>query len=200
MAAREQGQAQHRGKGSADYAGTYTEPELRERLKEQIKAGDKGGRPGQWSARKSQLLVREYEAAGGGYVDEGHPTASQQHLEQWGQQDWHTAGGDDRARGEQGTARYLPDVAWQLLTPAERRATDRRKQASDEQHVANTDAAKEARDAAELLTARAPDARSRVRAMTTRSALERARTAEQEHGKARTTVLAAIERRLAALD
>jgi hypothetical protein len=179
---------------------TYTEPELRERLKEQIKAGDKGGSPGQWSARKSQLLVREYEKAGGGYVDEGHLSESQQHLKQWGDQDWHTASGDADARGEDGTSRYLPDVAWQLLTPAERRATDRKKQGGEEQHVANTDAAKEARDAAELLTLRAPEAAKRVRAMTTRSALEKARTAEREHGKARKTVLQVVEDRLRALD
>lgn len=184
---------------ASDAGETYTEPELRERLKEQIKAGDKGGRPGQWSARKSQLLVREYEKAGGGYVDDGHRTPSQQHLAQWSEQDWHTGSGDDRARDEEGTARYLPDVAWQLLTPGERRATDREKQRADEQHVANTDAAREARAAAELLTMTAPEARKRVRAMTTRSALEKARAAEQEHGKGRKTVLDAVERRLTGL-
>ena len=184
----------------ADPAQTYTEPELRERLKEQIKAGDKGGRPGQWSARKSQLLVREYEKEGGGYVDEGHLSQSQQHLKQWGDQDWHTASGDADARDADGTSRYLPDVAWKLLTPAERKATERRKHDADEQHVANTDAAKEARDAAELLTLPAPEAAKRVRGMSTRSALEKARTAEQEHGKARRTVLRVVDQRLAALD
>ena len=179
---------------------TYTDPELRERLKEQIRAGDRGGRPGQWSARKSQLLVREYEKAGGGYVDEGHLNESQQHLRQWSGQDWHTASGDDRAREGDGTARYLPDVAWQLLSPQERAATDRRKRAADEQHVGNTDAAREAREAAELLTMTAAEASKRVRAMTTRSALERARTAEQEHGSGRRTVLAAVDEALARLD
>ena len=48
------------GKTAEDYADDYTEPELRARLKEEIKAGDRGGRPGQWSARKSQLLTSEY--------------------------------------------------------------------------------------------------------------------------------------------
>ena len=182
-----------------DPAQTYTEPELRERLKEQIKAGDRGGRPGQWSARKSQLLVREYEKAGGGYVDDGHLSPQQEHLKQWGEQDWHTASGDADARDADGTSRYLPDVAWQLLSPAERRATDRKKHGADEQHVANTAAAKEARDAAELLTMKAPEARRRVRAMSTRSALEKARTAEQDHGTARKTVLDAVETQLRAL-
>jgi len=50
--------------------GNYTHPELREHLKQEIKAGDNGGPPGQWSARKSQLLVQEYEQRGGGYHTE----------------------------------------------------------------------------------------------------------------------------------
>lgn len=50
-------------------AGNYTKPEMRRRLFQQIKAGGKGGKPGQWSARKAQMLVRKYEAKGGGYTD-----------------------------------------------------------------------------------------------------------------------------------
>lgn len=48
-------------------AGVYTKPTLRKRIFERIKAGDKGGAPGQWSARKSQMLAKEYKAKGGGY-------------------------------------------------------------------------------------------------------------------------------------
>ena len=48
-------------------SGNYTKPTLRKRLFEKIKAGSKGGKPGQWSARKAQMLAREYKAAGGGY-------------------------------------------------------------------------------------------------------------------------------------
>ncbi len=48
----------------------YAHPDLREEIKEEIKAPDKGGRPGQWSARKSQLLTQEYEKRGGGYKGE----------------------------------------------------------------------------------------------------------------------------------
>ena len=44
----------------------YTDPDLRERIKEEIKESDRGGRPCQWSARKSQLLTQEYEKRGGG--------------------------------------------------------------------------------------------------------------------------------------
>ena len=42
---------------------------MRKRLFSQIKAGSKGGRPGQWSARKAQLLAQRYKKAGGGYRD-----------------------------------------------------------------------------------------------------------------------------------
>lgn len=41
--------------------GTYAYPELRERLKDEVKASDKGGRFGRWSALKSQLLTKEHE-------------------------------------------------------------------------------------------------------------------------------------------
>jgi hypothetical protein len=48
-------------------AGVYTKPTMRKRLFEKIKAGSKGGDAGEWSARKAQLLAKEYKAAGGGY-------------------------------------------------------------------------------------------------------------------------------------
>ncbi|PRY48492.1 hypothetical protein LY71_109129 [Geodermatophilus tzadiensis] len=181
------------GKSAEDYAEDYTDPELRARLKEEIKAGDRGGRPGQWSARKSQLLTHEYEAAGGGYRHEGERTKSQQHLREWGEQDWHTADGGDRARGSDGTRRYLPDAAWQLLSDEEKAATDTRKKGAEQQHVANTDAAKEARKAAELVDVKATEARERVGRMHGDSQLDRAEQAERDLGKGRTTVLRAIE-------
>ena len=48
-------------------AGNYTKPGMRKRLFEKIKAGSKGGKPDQWSARKAQMLAKAYKAAGGGY-------------------------------------------------------------------------------------------------------------------------------------
>ena len=54
-------------KSTVNSAGNYTKPGLRKRLFNQIKAGGKGGRPGQWSARKAQMLAKRYKAAGGGY-------------------------------------------------------------------------------------------------------------------------------------
>ena len=181
------------GKSAEDYEADYTEPELRARLKEEIKAGDRGGRPGQWSARKSQLLASEYEKAGGGYRHEGQRTESQKHLGEWTEQDWRTADGGSADRGEDGTARYLPDAAWQLLGPEEREATDTRKKQGDTQHVANTDAARQARRAAELIDVPAAAARRRVAAMDDDAQLELARRAEEELGRGRKTVLRRIE-------
>lgn len=61
--------AKAKTKSRVNEAGNYTKPTMRKRLFEKIKAGSKGGRPGQWSARKSQLLAREYKTKGGGYRD-----------------------------------------------------------------------------------------------------------------------------------
>jgi len=54
-------------KSKVNEAGNYTKPELRKALFKKIKAGTKGGDPGEWSARKAQLLASEYKRAGGGY-------------------------------------------------------------------------------------------------------------------------------------
>ena len=54
-------------KSRVNEAGNYTKPAMRKRLFNKIKAGTKGGRAGQWSARKAQMLAREYKKAGGGY-------------------------------------------------------------------------------------------------------------------------------------
>jgi hypothetical protein len=56
-----------KAKSKVNEAGNYTKPELRKSLFKKIKAGTKGGDPGEWSARKAQLLATEYKKAGGGY-------------------------------------------------------------------------------------------------------------------------------------
>ena len=100
----------------------YTKPDLRERLKRKVIAGSKGGNPGQWSARKAQLLAAEYEKAGGGYT--GKRSASQKSLSKWSEQDWRTKSGKPSlATGE----RYLPKKAIEGLTAAEYAATTRAK-------------------------------------------------------------------------
>jgi stalled ribosome alternative rescue factor ArfA len=57
------------GKSTVNKAGNYTKPTMRKSLFNKIKAGGKGGAPGQWSARKAQMLAKQYKAAGGGYRD-----------------------------------------------------------------------------------------------------------------------------------
>jgi hypothetical protein len=140
-------------KGAQDYAKDYTDPELRERLKEEIKASDKGGAPGRWSARKSQLLTQEYEKQGGDYKHKDEPTESQRSLKQWTDEDWQTADGSAQARGDGETDRYLPKKAWEELSDSEKEETRKAKREGSKQgqgDVPNTDDAKQARKDAHL--------------------------------------------------
>jgi len=57
------------GESKVNEAGNYTKPGMRKSIFESVKAGGKGGAPGQWSARKAQLLAARYKKAGGGYKD-----------------------------------------------------------------------------------------------------------------------------------
>ena len=123
----------------------YTNPDLREKVKQEVLAGDKGGRPGQWSARKAQLVAREYEAQGGDYKHPRDP--AQESLKHWGDEHWHTEDGKKAVEPEV-THRYLPDAAWKELSPEERKATDRKKvegSKSGAQFIPNTKAASKAR-------------------------------------------------------
>ena len=54
-------------KSTVNSAGNYTKPSMRKALFNKIKAGGKGGKPGQWSARKAQMSAKQYKAKGGGY-------------------------------------------------------------------------------------------------------------------------------------
>ena len=56
-------------KSRVNEAGVYTKPALRKQLFNKIKAGGSGGAPGQWSARKAQMLAQQYKKSGGGYRD-----------------------------------------------------------------------------------------------------------------------------------
>jgi Family of unknown function (DUF5872) len=131
----------------------YTDPELRERIKEEIKESDKGDKKGQWSARKSQLLTREYEKRGGGY--RGEKDDSQKNLERWTEEEWQTHEGNTRARGDDGeTKRYLPKKAWENMSDEEKRATEQKKREGSRegrQHVPNIEGAKKARECSRAL-------------------------------------------------
>jgi len=116
----------------------YTKPEVRERLKKRIMAGSKGGRPGQWSARKAQLLALAYRKAGGGY--RGKLGKTQRSLKKWTKERWTTADGKPALRRGK-MSRYLPAAAWRRLTPSQRKATIAKKLAGDKrgrQFVPNT--------------------------------------------------------------
>lgn len=124
---------------------SYTKPELRERIKSRVMASGDGGKPGQWSARKAQLVAQKYESAGGGYS--GAKTEGQKSLSKWTDQKWTTSDGKPAER-KGGTTRYLPEKAWAKLSPSERSATNAKKREGSregEQFVKNTEAAAEAR-------------------------------------------------------
>lgn len=132
-----------------EYKERYTHPELRERLLEEIKQADKGGEPGQWSARKAQLLTQEYEKQGGGY--KGQKDESQKSLEQWTEEEWQTREGEARARREGETKRYLPKEAWESMSEEEKEETEKKKREGSrkgQRYVENTEAASEARKVA----------------------------------------------------
>ena len=69
MSQESRSKAKSKAKSRVNEAGNYTKPGLRKRIFERIKAGNKGGKPGQWSARKAQMMAKEYKAQGGGYKD-----------------------------------------------------------------------------------------------------------------------------------
>lgn len=196
----------------ADWDEKYTDPQLRARLKDEVVAGDKGGKPGQWSARKAQLLAAEYERAGGGY--RGKKDETQQHLSDWTGERWQTSDGSADARTggpqEKGGAskRYLPEQAWEQLSEEEKQATDAKKaegSARGEQFVPNTDAAAEAGreardhdgeppvDGYEDLTAR--ESVRVVAGLDDDDAVRAVRSYEQDHDD-RKTVLDRAERKL----
>jgi hypothetical protein len=106
----------------------YTKPGLRERLKNQIMSGSKGGKPGQWSARKAQLLAQAYKKSGGGYS--GSKTSKQKSLSKWTKEEWGTKSGKPSTQGAKATGeRYLPKKARQALSSSEYAKTTAAKRA-----------------------------------------------------------------------
>lgn len=104
----------------------YTKPELRERIKNRVMASGKGGKPGQWSARKAQIVAQEYKKAGGGYS--GSKTSKQKSLSKWTKEEWGTKSGKPSTQGKKATGeRYLPKKARQALSASEYAATSKAK-------------------------------------------------------------------------
>lgn len=126
------------GKGSGRKKSPYTNNALRERIKAQVMAGSQGGRPGQWSARKAQILAAKYRSSGGGYKK--GKTSAQRSLQKWTKEKWRTSSGKPAIRGDK-TYRYLPDAAWKKLSKGQIAATNRKKVRGAGQFVPNTRAA-----------------------------------------------------------
>ena len=85
----------------------YTKPGLRERIKDRVMAGTKGGKAGQWSARKAQIVAREYEEAGGGY--KGDKGKKQKSLEKWGKEKWMTKDQYEKGKKAKAAAKRYKD-------------------------------------------------------------------------------------------
>lgn len=97
-----------------------TNPSKWKSIVARVKAGSKGGDPGEWSARKAQLATQAYKKSGGGYVG---PKSSDNSLKKWSDQKWRTSDGSP----SKGKKRYLPDSAWKSLSPGEKAATNKAK-------------------------------------------------------------------------
>jgi len=129
----------------------YTDPKLRDEVKNEIQESDKGGAPGQWSARKAQMMAKEYKKRGGDYnTPKSDQDESQKHLSKWGEEEWQTKEGSAEAKQSDGTRkRYLPKKAWEEMNEKEKEETEQKKQEGGQegkQFVGNTPRAKKARE------------------------------------------------------
>jgi hypothetical protein len=166
-----------------------TNPTLWEQVKAEITAGDKGGDPGEWSARKAQMAVREYKKRGGGYDAKG-PRQEDTNLHHWTEEEWGTkSGGKSEATGE----RYLPRLALLLLTEEEYARTTARKRGGRMQFV---DQPEDIREKVALIRKHGPtremlDARARelriegAPSMDDRALLKAIEAATDENGRAK---------------
>jgi len=99
----------------------HTDPKLWEKVKREVTEGTKGGKAGQWSARKAQMATAQYKREGGGYRGEKREDNS---LHQWTEEDWGTKSGEPS--GDTGE-RYLPKKAREHLSDEDYERTSRKK-------------------------------------------------------------------------
>jgi hypothetical protein len=100
-----------------------TDPKLWEKVKAEVTGADKGGKPGQWSARKAQIAVQEYKKDGGGYDG---AKSRDNGLQRWQDEDWGTKSG---ARSVDTGERYLPRKARESLSNQDYQRTSAKKRA-----------------------------------------------------------------------
>ena len=154
-----------------------TDPKLWDKVKAAVEAGDKGGEPGQWSARKAQLAVHDYKAAGGGYKGEKDPD---NHLAQWTKEEWDTKSGENsETTGE----RYLPKRAREKMSAADYKASSDKKRA---------DTAKGKQHSAQPKHAAAVTKAARLEEMTVKALREKA-TAANVAGRSKMTKAKLVE-------
>lgn len=101
-----------------------TNPAKWQRIKSAVQRSGKGGKPGQWTARKAQLAVNRYKKSGGGFRGDRKKTS----LHTWGKENWGTKSGKNSVQGKDSTGeRYLPEKKRKALTKQEYAATSRKK-------------------------------------------------------------------------
>ena len=104
---------------------TKSQPKKWKQIVSRVKASGKGGKPGQWSARKAQRAVQQYKASGGGYKG---AKSSNNSMSKWTKEKWGTKSGKNSTQGKDATGeRYLPEKKRQKLTKKEYAATSRKK-------------------------------------------------------------------------
>lgn len=103
---------------------TKTKPAMWKSIVASVKAGSKGGRPGQWSARKAQIATQRYKSAGGGYRGSSRGNS----LKKWTKQDWGTKSGKNSIQGPHATGeRYLPKKTRDHMSKKKYKATSDKK-------------------------------------------------------------------------
>lgn len=100
-----------------------SDPALWEKIKDEVTAGSKGGKAGEWSARKAQMAVAEYKTRGGGYAGKKDPHNS---LHEWTEEDWGTKSGKPSSETHE---RYLPKAAREALSAEDYARTTAKKRA-----------------------------------------------------------------------
>ncbi len=101
-----------------------TKPALWKRIVSSVKAGTKGGRKGQWSARKAQLATARYKKAGGGYKG---TKSSKNSLSKWTKQKWDYVSKGDKKKPKKKRGRYLPESVRKSLSPSQKASTNKAK-------------------------------------------------------------------------
>jgi hypothetical protein len=104
-----------------------TKESMWKRIVASVKAGSKGGRSGQWSARKAQLATARYKKAGGGYKGK---KSSGNKLSKWSKQKWDYVSEGDKKKPRAKRGRYLPESVRKSLSPSEKAATNKRKKSA----------------------------------------------------------------------